>query len=751
MNTKFKDRLKKQLCALTALSLSAVMVFSLASCSKGTDIDSVKIPNSFTYKETKKADKSYHTGNAQKLKKIAASGLVELYFDESNFTVSVKDTTYSKMWNSLPEEENENAAPATVEIIKGDKKYLLNTQDNSVAFNKAKVETKGESIIVTYILTPDKKTADKKKYSPEDIAFELKITYTLADGSLNVSAKSKNLVKESTAKITKLNLLPYFGAQKTPTAGDFIFVPDGSGALIKTDVADESFKKPLNFAVYGNDLSLTKKQKNYSAIVPAYGMKQGNSAFVILITKGDALAEIEADRVREGNDFFKVGSTFNLTPYSIEKGKKNSKLYVSDETYKNEVSLCVRFLNGSNANYTGMAAAAREQFIREHVLSTKTVKESEYLPLELSIIGAADSAMFKMGKFAPSKLKKLTTFEEAQDMISRMKAMGINGMNVIYKGILSGGLNQGNAANASVLRRLGSKNALQELCDFAEAQNMGIFLDINLLSANIDKSFPSGKTAGNIFGDKASYTRDSEIKTGKIIPSYESSLIKTSSIKKEVVELLGNKSMQEFTGFCVSDAGSILYSDFAQNRNRQQNAKTISDEITPLTAGKTLVTHKGNFFMIKDVEFISHLPSTTQVEENEAYVSVPFVQLILHGIIEYSNEPVNYSENTKDAMLKCIEYGACPSYEVTYKNISGKKDDIYFYENWITPAAEFYARANEALVDIRSSRMTSHEEIAPDVFCTEYNSGEKIYVNYTEEDVVVSGLTIPANDFLRIN
>ena len=102
-------------------------------------------------------------------------------------------------------------------------------------------------------------------------------------------------------------------------------------------------------------------------------------------------------------------------------------------------------------------------------------------------------------------------------------------------------------------------------------------------------------------------------------------------------------------------------------------------------------------------------------------------------------------------MLKCIEYGACPSFEVTYKNITGKEDDIFFYENWLTPAADFYSRANDALVDIRSSRMTSHEEISPNLFCTEYNSGEKIYVNYTDEDVVVNGLTIPANDFLRIN
>ena len=37
------------------------------------------------------------------------------------------------------------------------------------------------------------------------------------------------------------------------------------------------------------------------------------------------------------------------------------------------------------------------------------------------------------------------------------------------------------------------------------------------------------------------------------------------------------------------------------------------------------------------------------------------------------------------------------------------------------------------------------------VFCTEYDTGAKIYVNYTQSDVTVSGITVPAGDFIRIN
>ena len=140
---------------------------------------------------------------------------------------------------------------------------------------------------------------------------------------------------------------------------------------------------------------------------------------------------------------------------------------------------------------------------------------------------------------------------------------------------------------------------------------------------------------------------------------------------------------------------------------------------------------------------------------------MPFLQLVLHGIVGYSGEPLNFSENAKTSFLRCVEYGASPAYEWTYsdtyadkKNKSDEDNTDTFgvyYENWIASASEFYERADAALKDLQTSRMTSHSEIMGGVFCTEYDTGAKIYVNYTESDVTVSGITVPAGDFIRIN
>mgnify|MGYP000143417005 CR=1 FL=1 len=84
-----------------------------------------------------------------------------------------------------------------------------------------------------------------------------------------------------------MELLNYFGAYNDTQEDDYLLVPDGSGAIIRTSIYDESFES-LSFAVYGSDPSLCGSDEATPAIIPAFGIKHGGSAFVSLIQKGDA-------------------------------------------------------------------------------------------------------------------------------------------------------------------------------------------------------------------------------------------------------------------------------------------------------------------------------------------------------------------------------------------------------------------------------------------------------------------------------
>lgn len=155
--------------------------------------------------------------------------------------------------------------------------------------------------------------------------------------------------------------------------------------------------------------------------------------------------------------------------------------------------------------------------------------------------------------------------------------------------------------------------------------------------------------------------------------------------------------------------------------------------------------------MIKNANYISDLPLSANAPETSAYVSVPFVPMILHGIFDYSGTPINYAENDKTAFLRSIEYGACPSFEFVYKDEEGETDDAVVYSRWMNTAAKYYEEANDALSDLRDKRINSHYVVADGVYCTEYSTGSIIYVNYTSADYTVNGVNVPSMDFVRIN
>jgi hypothetical protein len=164
------------------------------------------------------------------------------------------------------------------------------------------------------------------------------------------------------------------------------------------------------------------------------------------------------------------------------------------------------------------------------------------------------------------------------------------------------------------------------------------------------------------------------------------------------------------------------------------------------------MTTGGNFYMLKNIGTVIDIPLKATASQSGAYFTVPFVQLILHGIVDYAGNPINTEVNLEETLLKNIEFGACPHFEWNYEPITDHIDtDIFYYDNTINAAAEYYAQANEVLNDLRDARMTDHYEVDDGVFCTEYDTGSMIYVNYTDNDYSTLGVVVEARNYLRVN
>lgn len=694
-----------------------------------------------------KSDIHYSASQAAFTEKVAASGLVELFVDPKTVSFGIFETGNNRFWSVLPlldsvvsgEELASDACVASVRILGGSDIYYLNTQDNSLFYDKAKYEKIENGVKFTFDLFPDKQTADKKEFSKDDIGFRLVISVILKDGSMLVNCTHENLTKNPDAVIESIDLLNSFGAYNDSLDEDFILVPDGCGAIIKTSIYDESFES-VSFSVYGNDPS-SKTETTGNAVIPAFGIKHGKTAFVSLIEKADAIATIKAEKATSLSEYNRAYSSFNITPVQY----KDNKLYVSENSYNSEISLCYRFLTGNNATYSGLASACREQLIRNSVLSTKNVEKSDYLPFFLTLAASSTSDSGIVDTLVP-----VTTFEQATDMLTHMKGKGINNVSVRYTGVFNGGPDSSVSSSPRLNNESGGEKGLTDLIEYTSKQKMKVYFDVNLLSGN---NVDSNDTVIDIFKNEASFTPSSfSSEYYESVP--ESRMLKKADkIKDTVSSLISKTKSINFSGFCINDAASVLYSDFDEDGlNRQDAATSVSTFIPPLSTGKSTMAVNGNFYMLKTVDSIINMPLEISASASGAYVSIPFVPLVLHGIVDYTDEPINTRINAEETMLKYVEYGACPHFAWTYEPTSDNPEtDKFYYDSTVNAAAEYYQKADSVLNDLRDARMTDHYAVADGIFCTEYDTGSLIYVNYTDDAFETLGVTVEARSFTRVN
>ena len=175
---------------------------------------------------------------------VSKSGLIELLFDKNTTAVAIRDTNSGAIWSSLPETNVEkNIQSYAVELTLsdgGNKIYRLNSQDNSVAHGNFIYTASVDGISVTYSMALDKETGATEidKVKDGTIRADITILYTLRDGSFYVNASMNNLHLPDGIFLEDITILNNFGAYEKSGAEDYLFVPDGSGAIIKTGVED---------------------------------------------------------------------------------------------------------------------------------------------------------------------------------------------------------------------------------------------------------------------------------------------------------------------------------------------------------------------------------------------------------------------------------------------------------------------------------------------------------------------------------
>lgn len=708
--------------------LSVICVITLLFSSCGGDVKT----KTTRFKELKTITAEYgndalHKSVDKSYESVCKSGLIELLFDKATCTVAIRDTNSGNLWTTLPHASTKKQIQASaleVVLSNGDENvYVLNSQDNSVAFGNYEYTTGEDGVLVKYSLSLDAETGKKDidELKDKEIRADLSVLYTLRDGSFYVNVSMNNLKLPKGVYLEKVRLLKDFGSYEVSGSEDYIFVPDGSGALIMTGVKDAEFT-PVDLTVYENN-----------CLVGAFGIKRGNGAFLCIIEQGDSIADIHADK-NDDTVLNGVYATFNTTEIFSEQGNRVKKTYGYE--YQNEIVMCYRFLSGKSATYSGMATACRENLIRSSVLSTKTLTDVKgNIPLVVSVQGG-----YKNQK---GKYKVLSNYEQTLSLITLLKAKGVNNIYLRYNGLYDEANNGSNEDFGKFSSKLGKLKDFNALYDYLNSQQFSLFVETDIL--NFDYN---GESAKSVDGSKI------KTQTSGSFPyaTSKQGVLKMADLEDRIESILNASGDISFDGYALNDIGNALYSDYSSEfYSRVSAKKEISAQIPVLATSKLIMVDTGNFYSVKSADVVSSIPLTPCVkEENGAYVGIPFAQMMLHGICEYSGVGMNSSSNITLSFLKSVEYGCLPSAEWYCTTFDSDLDSKYYYDSNINEIVECYTKANDALAGLRGARMTSHYKVQDGVYCTEYNNSEKVYVNYTDNAVTINGIKVNANDCVAI-
>ncbi len=741
--------------AVISLIMAICLLFT--SCTNTVDV-----LNIYTAEKT---DSKYHTASSD-TQKVASSDFAELYIDKTTFSVSVKDKSNSYTWYTLPDKSNSTSYAFGVTLYTRNGIYNLNTQDNSVAFSSATYRTDKNSVTVSYVLSDKKETANKayEEITKNDIYVAFDVTYTLSEQTMTASINLADVKCTKNAFISEISVLPCFGASYNDGAQDYFLVPDGSGAVMYTALANVSTDS-VSIPVYGADPYMGKTENKASATVPVFGIKRNNNAFAAVITKGDALATINASRKTSTHPSM-AGVTFAVTPVKTDE---SNKTYYG-KSYNGNITVVYKFLSDDYANYSGMAFSAREEFIKNGTLPYENyTADSDYIPFCVTLIGRQDGAT-------------LTTIQQAIDISDALKSKGIDNIQLNFKGLFSGGYTQKNLYNAHILNDVGGESAYSSLYEYAERQNYTFYTDINIFSTSTHHS----NSISTVDGEKAVYTLKNDLAYRNYLPArlstrigseaasvgeskrnptlysstagYDMHLLPAEKVSQKLSAFLSDDIAGTASAFSVNDAGYILLS--SDKTDRQTAKDIVASEIKTLASNGNVSVKGGNIYTLYTADFVSETEFDTFYQESNAYEPVPFVQSIIHGSVLYSAKAIDAADPLyKYDMLQCIEYGAMPSFEWVYDSSSIFCYDGYLLSDRISEFTEFYKKANDALKGVSDATIISHKKITHDtdgksisgVYCTSYSNGTQIYVNYSGSAVVTpENIVIGAYDFIKV-
>lgn len=587
--------------------------------------------------------------------------------------------------------------------------------------------------------------------------FVIPIVYQLEDGDLLAYIPGNEIQYEAKWPISTITLLPFFGAAGQEEDG-YIFVPDGSGALIHLNNGRTN-TQGYYARVYGDDYTMqtsVKTAANSGLPLPVFGIHKSGAGMLAIIEDGEAFATLNADVSGKANSYNSVNTTFEvLSSANLELGDvlgtADKVLAFADHIYEGDFLLRYRFLE-DDTTYVGMAAGYRE-YLEERGLLTQTTAS---VPFVMDVIGLIDKTKSFMGITYEGEVP-LTTFDQCVQIADAVVERGVTPV-VRYSGWMNGGMSQSAATRLKIQSSLGGDRGFRDLAQTLAEKGVALYPDVSFqYSANdlwfdgFSKKKDTSKAPGGGVALKYSY----DVITNKVDKTLSAPyVISPSRYAYMSARFTANYKKYGISGLSVSTLGAQLNSD--QNSrssvDRQTAAQKTTEMLMTLSGTYSLMGEGANLYAVRYMDYVLNLPENS----SRRYIcdeSIPFLQMVLHGSVAYTGDVFNLSDDMEQAKLKAIETGSGLYVQWIYADNSVVKSTNFSslyavqYRATFDWALEAYAAVSDALHGLERQKIIGHAALTAAVTKTVYENGTSVYVNYGDTVYTGDGVTVEAKGY----
>ncbi len=583
------------------------------------------------------------------------------------------------------------------------------------------------------------------------------VEYTIENDHFTATVITEEITDNGENLVTGVALTPFACSVKNDSADSWLFLPDGSGAILSPTTTD-LVGTTGSMKVYGidptiqsYDLNAYRKQVN----LPVYGAKNGNKAMLGIITSGTEGAELSWNIGAQNIGYSSVYPFFRIRGYNLIHAPEGFtttevEIKVFDE-YINTTPLSVAFypLSGEKADYNGMAETYRNYLKDNGSLE----KSNTAMPsVSLKLLGAVETKKYTFG-VPHTVLYPLTTVKDAEEMINYFDEKLDGDFLVNLVGFGKSGMNFGEVGGGfKVASSLGSKKQVKALSELCGKNGIPFFMDFDIVAFNESgagftsrsdaAAFPNGQNAYDVRKD---YVTRKE--TG-----YRYNLLSRSKLSEAVEKAEKTAENYGFGGVSLSSLSNTAYSDY--KTAGADVCGNMSAQVSELFKSIKLpvLSSAANEYAAVNSDYITDVPTnSSQLDCEITYV--PFYAMVFRGYTAMSSVSLNLSSNERAAFLECIESGVSLTYTL-YKNYDSSLvtiDQSAIYGSEFDANKERIEKNSKeystVLKKLGNAGIEKHYIAENGIRVTEFDNGVKIAVNKTAEDKAINGITVKAMDY----